>query len=125
MSKNKYVFIRANFDYADEFYVESIHVMKASAWEKLKEDVETYFSKKSAREIECYFGTNEQIIFEKYNDLIRGVFVKPITDEERKTLADLLGEDELSFSWGTGSGIFENLQEAINDRNAEDKEDEE
>lgn len=116
---SKYVLVKGDFDYADEFGCECFMIGTEEEWKEIDSHIKGVLSKleetnkirkKLAKptdyirdtEIEIYFGTNEQLTFCSYENFKQDVKVVPITEKEYEFLLANFGS-----SWGTASGVFE------------------
>ena len=129
-TKNVLIIGRPN--YADEFDVEFFVVMDRAKWQDLKKEVEAIFSQnfqgtdafKPSEEkwegntlaLEIYFGTNEALIVDNYEDWLKNLKVKSITDEHANMLKRTFGKE-----FGTGSGYVTNIIEILKDRVSDDE----
>jgi|JI10StandDraft_1071094.scaffolds.fasta_scaffold66129_7 hypothetical protein len=89
------IFVEFDNNYADEFDVNGFRIMDRKNWEKHLEKAKKTFEEEETQEV--YFGTNEQIIFEGFDDYERSFTVKDITDEEAKVLSKFLGNQYGTF----------------------------
>jgi len=85
----KYLLVKFDSNYADEFDVSGFTIMSQAAWEKHKVDAAKRFD--SGCELEAYFGTNESLSWSHYDDYIKSFDVKELSDDELKTLKKFFG----------------------------------
>ena len=69
--------VKYEFDYADEFDVYGFQILSDKEWENIQEAI-----KRTTYPQEYYFGTNEEIIIDSADELLRGFKATKITDEE-------------------------------------------
>ena len=97
-----YVLVKMSFDYSDEFDVDSFLVIKKEEWESIYSNIKKllpeyptqefkdwkdrrdYEVKNSIEDIECYFGTNEQVMFKYIDDFNNGIKIHSITEDQAK-----------------------------------------
>lgn len=109
MQDKTMVLVQYYSNWADEFDVSGFRVMSKEQWEKHLSDVETFFKKlfaaplpepekeyssknREARQVEVYFGTNEAMLYESFDDY-KGCFtVKEITNSDHDVLKRLFKE---------------------------------
>jgi hypothetical protein len=84
------VLVKSSADYADEFDVHGFVVMSEEDFADLDKKAKDFFDK-STEELECYFGTNEAVTYDCYDDWKHDLTVTPITDKEADTLKKLFG----------------------------------
>src|SRR5271157_230915 len=107
MVNHKQLLIQFNADYADEFDIEGFIVMTEEQWEAHKALAKTHFDKKATaplpfplsepdsyenrgrHETEVYFGTNEAMIYESYEDYMRSFKVTPLSVQGYDVLKEL------------------------------------
>ena len=85
------VLVKYRDNYSDEFDVEGFAVDDADEWQKHLKLIEEAFKDNPGASIECWFGTNEAITYESYDDYVEAFEVTPITDAEAATLEKLFG----------------------------------
>lgn len=97
-----YIFVKASFDYADEFDCECFGIFKEKAWNEIREEKKKQFD--SGREVEYSFGTNEALTFDSYEDWSRRLEIKLITKDQADVILKVFGEKLCCgcFSFGTG-----------------------
>lgn len=79
---SEYVFVTMSHDYADEFDVECCFVAKKEEFEKQMNVIRLAFDASVIEDDhEYYFGTNEYLSFNSFDDFERGVEVKPCSEE--------------------------------------------
>lgn len=98
------VIILFDKDYADEFSVYGIRVTTLEKWAAIKmiaKDLYDSNPKKFANE-EYYFGTNEAIMFDSYDDFVRSCKVIKITEAEVVFLRSIFNaqHDQDTFGFG-------------------------
>lgn len=117
MMNPKQLLIEFNANYADEFDIEGFIVWSEEEWEAHKAMAKEHFQKKAsapladpsarpdsytnrtARETEVYFGTNESIIYEDYEDYMRSFTVTPLSVEGYRVLKELFNEHHEGYEW--------------------------
>jgi hypothetical protein len=114
----KYLLVTGNIDYADEFYCEMFGVFTEDEWNELCKKTKKFF--KNHSEVECYFGTNEQLIFEDYAHWVGSFKKKEISKEEADFLKKTFGD-----TFGTGSNAFDIHEQEEEDDGWGDDDDEE
>ena len=72
----KYVYVTSSFDYSDEFDVEGCFVEEKQVFDDEMALVEEAFADGRLKDVEEYFGTNEAIEFDCFEDYERGLTVK-------------------------------------------------
>lgn len=75
-----YVLVKYHADYADEFDVYGFRVLTRSKWAEIVEDVRNTWDGPT----ETYFGTNEFVEYEDFDDWFRDFKVTEISEEEFK-----------------------------------------
>ena len=102
--------VKYEFDYADEFDVYGFQILSDKEWENIQEAI-----KRTTYPQEYYFGTNEEIIIDSADELLRGFKATKITDEEVEVFKKFFGKsysDSVSFGWdGPFDAIMESLSE--------------
>lgn len=104
----KYLLVKFDSNYADEFDISGFRIMSQGEWEKHKVDIAKRFAALSAPtvskygysegpELEAYFGTNESLSWSRYDDYIKSFDVKEISDTEFKVLKKLFGMQEIGM----------------------------
>jgi hypothetical protein len=86
------VLLTGQFDYADEFYLESLLMLQESVWEDLKSRLENLVETSNDPIQEVYFGTNEFLLVDA-NTFLSNVIVQDLTDIESYTISLLIGEE--------------------------------
>jgi hypothetical protein len=87
MARHSWQFIKFDSNYADEFDLSGFIVMTGIEWELHKQAAQKRFTEEGA--IEKYFGTNEALIFEGFDEYLRCFKVKEISEEEYQLLLKL------------------------------------
>lgn len=82
------VLVKSSADYADEFDVYGFSVMPEERFAELDKKAKDFFDK-ATEELECWFGTNEAVTYDCYEDWKRDLTVIPITDKEADILKKL------------------------------------
>lgn len=101
MSKD-YVLLKIDTCWADEFDVEGFTVSTKEKWDEINEKLKDNFP----CDQEFYFGTNEFITFDSYEDWKSGIKVIPITEDEAKDIRRLFGSgyaqrlDQVTYAFG-------------------------
>jgi hypothetical protein len=83
------VLVKTTYNYADEFDVYGLIVMDESIYLKGRTAVQLHFDN-DGDEIEIYFGTNEAINIESFEDFESGIEIEYLTDDEVDMLERLL-----------------------------------
>lgn len=96
-----YLLIIQDRDYAYEFDVESFSVETYKEFEKRLKEIKAEFKKRP--EQEHWFGTNEALMFEGFDDWYKSLKIKPITKEEYDTIIKLFEDSE----FGTHRGFMD------------------
>lgn len=94
----EYVFIKSVHCYADEFDTHEVAVWELSRYNAWKEALEKAFI--GQKDIEMYFGSNEFLIFNSAAEVLEGITVKPVTEDEANVLKKYLFDYGDTF--GTG-----------------------
>lgn len=81
---NKYVFLTFTYNCGDEFDTHGIAILPIDKWEKSKKLVRDYFKDKDVYEL--WFGTNECISLDSYENWMEGITVVEISSEQREVL---------------------------------------
>ena len=140
-----YVLVKMSFDYSDEFDVDSFLVIKKEEWESIYSNIKKllpeyptqefkdwkdrrdYEVKNSIEDIECYFGTNEQVMFKYIDDFNNGIKIHSITEDQAKFLYSIFGksysrieENGYKCSFGTGDNIINILCDKLYDKEVEE-----
>lgn len=79
------VLLNQKIDWADEFDIEGFEIMDEDQWVEYQEALT-----EAEYPIEQYFGTNEFVEFESFEDLMRSISVKFISENEKEILTRLL-----------------------------------
>lgn len=82
----EYHVVRFNSNYADEFDVEGIRIF--DDWKEYQETMK----KDVSYPHEFYFGTNEQLEFESYEDLMQSMQATRITQDQALVIANFVGD---------------------------------
>jgi hypothetical protein len=85
------ILIKYHKNWADELDVEGFMLWTEEKWNEHLSKVKEYFEK-SPHTVEMYFGTNEAIEYDNFEEYKRSFEVKKITPEEAKTLKKLFDE---------------------------------
>lgn len=102
----KYVFIKYDMDWADEFDLEGFGIMEESEWEEMDRDIRNHFENDEGS-ISSSFGTNEDIELDSVSDWDRALKVSHITEAEAKFLHEKFSYGDFkTFNFGTGSGAI-------------------
>lgn len=85
-------------NYADEFDVSGFQILTGDEWEELKQEALKYFSDDSHRDSDYgrisfawYFGTNEELQFDSYEDWLNCIEVIPLDKIQTEVLHELFG----------------------------------
>lgn len=84
----EYVFVKYSDNYADEFDVECVWVVRKELWQKWADNIRTNIK----HEVEIYFGTNEYIEIEDGETVVNNCEVRDISEDEARTIAKYFGE---------------------------------
>lgn len=103
--------ISINKCYADEFDVEAFWVTTVENFEVWKEKLSKSVI---SEDKEIYFGTNECISFDSYDDIIDSLRIKEISKSEAKTIIKLIGR---TYGLIDLSALPENYEEINNESN--------
>ncbi len=95
------ILVKCSKDYADEFDCEFFSIMTEKQWEKFVKSLDNI-----SYPAECSFGTNEELIFDSKEEVLKDLEIKTISKEEAAVIKKLLGD-----SFGTGSGVIDCLQD--------------
>lgn len=112
----KYVYVTSSFDYSDEFDVEGCFVEEKQVFDDEMALVEEAFADGRLKDVEEYFGTNEAIEFDCFEDYERGLTVKECSKAFYLEFIELNGSTE--------QGRVFWLTEHIQDENTEEEEEE-
>lgn len=105
IAETEYVLITESWDYADEFNIGGFTIMPTVEWKELIHKIKLYESSLFS-DCEFYFGTNECIIIQSFDEFLEGIDVQNITKQEYDIINELFGESyETTF--------LERLQEYI------------
>lgn len=85
---DKYLLIKYNGDWADEFDVDLLWVTTEEEFEQWKNELST---KDINESVEIYFGTNEFISFSSYEEIIENIEVSEISKDFYNTFIKLIG----------------------------------
>jgi hypothetical protein len=85
--------VKYDSNWADEMDVAGFYVTTREKWNDYVERVRRHFEGRS--ELTYYIGTNEEICYERVEDLLRDFTLVDITDEQAETLRTLFQ------SWGS------------------------
>ena len=108
-----YVFVKTSHDYADEFdCVSAFCMLRETYEEKLQHIKDSFESGAISYEDEFYFGTNEALQFDSFEDFENGLEVIEVSKE----FADTFGSH-------LGCSIFSQLAEHVAEEDDEDDED--
>lgn len=91
MNEDNYLLIKFEYPWADEFDVKSLQVITENEWELLKINAEDRLSQQS---IIIYFGTNEFIEIQNYDDFTKSFTIIPITEKFYNDFKKFIGEEE-------------------------------
>lgn len=100
-----YVLVTVSANYADEFDFSEFSAMTVADLKDIVNKLENYDN-----EIEWYFGTNEDLIFDDGKDLLSNFSYEKITEDEFEVLDNLFGG-----SFDGGSGVFDHIYELGDD----------
>lgn len=95
-----HVLVVSKKDYADEFDCEFFGIFKFEDWNRLCKKTEKAWG--NILDFEVYFGTNECMIYDNYQDWLDSFKIREITAEEAKFLRQCFGS-----RFGTGSAAFD------------------
>ena len=103
--------VKLEFDYADEFDVYGFQVLSDKEWQDMQEAI-----KRTEYPQDFYFGTNEEIIIESAEELLRGIKAFEITESEAEVLKKFFAPpyegSSTSFGW---TGILDSIMERLSD----------
>ena len=120
MSKT-HVLVKARVDYADEFNCKFFGVFPKAEWEEIVNKTRNTFANIKLSELECYFGTNESLILDTFDNWFSSFEVRDIHSDEASTLQTFFEDrwipvlDSPKFTWGTGDRFFTCLIENYNE----------
>lgn len=86
---NEYVFVRYDDNWADEFDVESIWVVRKEVFDAWVKKVTKWVTS----EQEIYFGTNEFITIDSGKKAVKACKVSSISEPEAQVIAKWLGQE--------------------------------
>lgn len=92
-----YVFVTVSHDYADEFEIGCCFAIEATEFEENLKIINIGFVQGVLEDKDLYFGSNEYLSFESYNDFIQGVRSKPCSEEFYKEWASLTNGAAVGF----------------------------
>lgn len=75
----QYLVVQSEFDYADEFDVYGLYITTKTLYDMMMEEAKKYFDVHD--DYEGWFGTNEAILVESFEDYQAGLHVSEITEE--------------------------------------------
>lgn len=89
------ILVKYNFDYADEFDVYGIVLFDTQeefdrSLNETREEIESVTSK--GGQWKRYFGTNEAILINSFDEYMEGLTIQEITEEEAEVVRRLIGE---------------------------------
>jgi len=92
-----YYLIKFQSDYADEFDVYGFQIMNEKDYKRFQNTLKEYEKYLNINEnsLEYYFGTNESITWESFDDLIKSITISGISAEKTDFLIEQFGD-----SWG-------------------------
>jgi hypothetical protein len=86
-----YVFVQLSHDYADEFDVDCCFVQSKQEFESDLEKIKEGFEDGTLVDKKFYFGTNEALTFEEYEDFVGGIEVDDCSQEFFEEFTRLAG----------------------------------
>lgn len=92
-----YVFVTVSHDYADEFEIGCCFAIEATTFEEHLKIIKDGFGQGVLEDKKLYFGTNEYLSFDSYDDFIRGVSSKPCSEEFYKEWVSLTNDIPVGF----------------------------
>jgi hypothetical protein len=101
MNKKKYLLIKYDDNWADEFNISGFFVTTSVEWEKYINEVS-----QASYPQNVYFGTNEFVEFQTFEDFYNRLTIKPISEEEFIILSNLFAIGETTEDGGFSYGIF-------------------
>lgn len=101
MNKIQYVLIKYDDNWANEFDVNGFFATTLEEWEKFINEVS-----KASYPQEVYFGTNEFIEFETFEDFYNKLTITKISEKEFNILSKLLAIGETTEAGGFSYGMF-------------------
>jgi hypothetical protein len=106
---DKYVFVTTTHNWADEFNIGGCFVAIDSEFQAIMDKIQAAFAKGFITEdTEFYFGTNEGLSFENWEDFLSGVQV----EECSKPFYD---EFQIMCPYGVGFDVIDNMLDTIAD----------
>lgn len=96
----KFLLVQGSCDYSDEFDCRFLCYMTSDEWEKDKAAAQLYFEENGTAEV--YFGTNEWLEFDSYEDWEDCFTVTEISKSTFKEMKAII-----PYAFGTGVGIFD------------------
>ncbi len=109
----KNLLVKASIDYADEFDCKMFGVFTEEKWNEVCENAKKRFAGDSSEDdsedddsedsgtVEIYFGTNEALEFDSYNQWFKKMKITEISADEAEFLKKHFGK-----TFGTGSGAL-------------------
>lgn len=97
----QYVLVKHQDDYADEFDVDTVFVFKYDEFNEHLKRIEESFKEVSYKEI--YFGTNECLLYEDFEDFMDTLNIKYISDKEYHEFKALMN----CSAFGSITNLFE------------------
>ena len=104
--------IKTNYNWADEADFPSFCIMTEFQFEEAKTYVKAFFDNPEYAGIEVSVGTNEEIAFDRYEDVFGSIRPIQLTEAEANTIEKLLGE---RFGECTLEDVVENIGYIIED----------
>jgi len=103
----KYYFVKLEKDWADEFDVKSLSVISEKDWKQFQEDINKY----DGYPIECYFGTNEALLFESEQDIMHSLSPVEVSESEAELLKKVMkgksfGQVDVFDVWDHTRGAY-------------------
>lgn len=112
----KYVFVKSSFNWADEFAAEGCFVQEKQVFDDELSQIEEAFADGRLEDVEVYFGSNEAITFDCFEEYSRGLTVKECTKEFYLEFIELNGRNEHGH-------VFSLLEHIETDGEEDDEED--
>ena len=84
--------------YEDEFDLEGFFITTEAYWEKYTAKVKAFYKEYPGKEIEDYFGTNEAMMFESAEDVLRCFKTRAISNEDAMQIKKLFSREALGYT---------------------------
>lgn len=118
------ILVKFNDNYADEFDVDGFMVISKNQFDKDVELVKKWFA--DYGDAEFYFGTNEALSYDDFDDWFNSFSVTEITDDEAQVLTKLFGNSWSNrVEFGTMNAYEYALESAYDEFGFPEEDDEE